>query len=334
MGWIVVLLLGKMDLIGGGTFDRWMILGGTWLLAAGCGVLLWRRRPLDPAIFGVAALAVLVNLLAAGGISFAAVALALWTMIALGLNLRDDRPCGRLRGPLGRLPAFALAALWAALLGTFIGAVNPYWKVEAELADAEEALRVNPPDYERAERAYIRAKDADRFSPRAWLAYAALEYRIWDVRGAKFSDDRWRKIPIEMLKAVSGDRPADSWSRHRERARMTNLLIARLGKELAPREALKYRADVVNASRTATLLYPTSASLRASLAEACAEIGTFSDAITEGREALRLDKLTPHKAKKLEPKVREWLESQLPVWKESAKQAEMNAPPKPKPKIR
>ncbi len=332
MGWIVVLLLGEMDLIGGGNFDRWMILGAAWVLATGCGVLLWRRRPLDPAVFGIAALAVLVNLLAAGGISVTAVALALWSMIALGLNLRDDRPCGRLRGPLGRLPAFAVAAVWAALLGTFIGAVTPYWKVEAEFADAEEALRLQPPNFERAERAYIRAKDADRFSPRAWLAYAALEYRMWDMRGAKFSDDRWRKIPIEMLKAVTGDRPGDSWSRHRERARMTNLLIKRLGKELSPHEAIRYRADVVNASRTATRLYPTNASLRASLAEACAEIGTFSDALVEGREALRLDKLTPHADKKLEPEVRKWLQARLPVWEESAKQAEMNPAPKSTPK--
>ena len=39
----------------------------------------------------------MVNLLAAGGLTMPPVALALWTPIALGQNLRDDRRCGQLR---------------------------------------------------------------------------------------------------------------------------------------------------------------------------------------------------------------------------------------------
>ena len=329
-GWLVVLMLGRLDLIGGGDFERWVILGGAWGLALALGVSLARRRPLDPAVAGAAALAVLVNLTAAGGIGIPTVALALWTMIALGLNLRDDRPCGRPRGPIGRLPAFGLAAVWVALLGTFVGAVTPYWKAEAALADAEEALRARPPDFTRASAAYERAKQADIYSARPWLAMAALEYEVWKQRGFNPKDLRWKKIPIEMLKAVTPPRSPDSWSRHRERARMTNLLIKQLGEKLSPLEATRYRGDVVHASRRAVTLYPTNASLRAGLAEASAEIGMIPDALTEGREALRLDALTPHTDKKLEPAVRLWLESNLPRWETSAKKAQEIQTPKPK----
>ena len=102
---------------------------------------------------------------------------------------------------------------------------------------------------------------------------------------------------------------------------MTNLLIKQLGDKLSPLDATSYRADVVHASRTAVRLYPTNASLRAWLAEASAEIGMIPDALTEGREALRLDRLTPHPDKKLEPAVRLWLESKLPEWETAAESA-------------
>ena len=329
-GWLVVVLLGRINLFFGGGFERWLILGGAWALAVALGVSLARRRPIDGAAAGAAALAVLVNLTAAGGIGIPTVALALWTTVALGLNLRGDRACGRARGPFGRLPAYVLAAVWVALLGTFVGAVTPYWKAEAAIADAEEALRHRPPDFEGAEAAYGRAKDDDVFSARPWLAMAVLEYENWKARGSRFEDQRWRKIPIEMLKAVTRPRPPDSWSRHRERARMTNLLLQQLGGKLSPIETTRYRGDVVNASRRAVAIYPTNPALRAALAEASAEIGMIPDALDEGREALRLDRLlAPHPDKRLEPTVRVWLESKIPAWAETAEKARQAQPPRP-----
>src|SRR5262249_49300415 len=247
---------------------------------------------------GAAALAVLINLLAAGGIGTPTVALGLWTTVALAQNLRADRPCGRLREVGGRAAAFGFAAAWGASLGTFVGAVTPFWKAEAALADADDALRSRPPALERAESAYERAKNADPLSARPWLGMAALEYRIWMDRGAKADDLRWRKIPIEMYKAVSGKRPANNSARHRERARLTSLLMKQIGSKISPLELTQYRGDIVNASRTSALLYPTNASLRAWLAEASADIGMIPDALTEGREALRLDEITPHGDKK------------------------------------
>ena len=115
---------------------RWLILGRRLGLAVVLGAPLWRRRPIPAAGLGVAVLALAINLLAAGGIGIPSVAMSLWVLLALGLNLRDDRPCGRLRDVGGLGPAIVLACVWAALAGTFFGAVVPSWKSEAALERA------------------------------------------------------------------------------------------------------------------------------------------------------------------------------------------------------
>ena len=49
---LVVLFVADFDLIGGGLFDRWMILGAAWALAIACGGPLWMRRPFVRAYLG------------------------------------------------------------------------------------------------------------------------------------------------------------------------------------------------------------------------------------------------------------------------------------------
>ena len=322
--------IGALNPFEGDLLVRWLILGAAWALAVAAGALVWNRRPLDSGALGAAVVAVLVNLLAAGGLSVPAVALALWVTAAVGLNLREDRGCGRLREFAGRLAPFGLAVVWVALLGTFVGAVTPHWKVEAALAHADDALKARPPRVEVAEQVLEASTEADRFSSRVWQRLAAVEYQVWRERGSKAADLRWRKVPILMLMAVTAPRPTDSWSRHRQRALMTSLLLKQLGGSISPMETTRYRADVVQASRKAVGLYPTNASLRAWLAEASAEIGMTADALKEGREAVRLDALTPHQNKKLDPSVRQWLGRKIPEWEKSVADAQEIAAPKPK----
>jgi hypothetical protein len=256
---------------------------------------------------------VVVNLVAAGGIGISTVALGLWMLVALGLNLREDRPCGRLRAPRGRLAAFALAAVWAALLGIFWGAIVPFWKSEALVASAETALARRPPDYDAAGAAYDEAIRADHYSTRPWLGLAYLESKIWQARGAKPGDLRWKKIPVLLLEATK-DRNPESWTLHHERAAVTADLLRQIGGSLEPGQVLAQRANIVEASRTAMLLYPTNASLHAELAEASADIGMMHDAVSEAKEALRLDALTPHADRKLQGAVRTRLKGKLKEW--------------------
>jgi hypothetical protein len=313
----MVLLVGGVRLSEGDFFVRWVILGSAWVWAFLLGLPLIRRVSVPAAGLGAGALAVVVNLLAAGGIGLSAVALMLWMLIALGLNLRDDRPCSRVRDAGGRFPAFVLAAAWAALLGTFAGGVGPFWQSEAAIAEAEAALARRPPDFDRAASAFDRAIRADQYSARPWFGLAYLEYEIWQARGSRPEDQRWRKIPVLLLKAASLPRNPNSWTLHRDRALITGDLINQIGANLTPSELIRLRANVVEATRTASRLNPTDALLHARLAEASAEIGMTPDAVREAKEALRLDRLTPHAERKLPAPVRARLEAALPGWEQA-----------------
>ena len=91
-----------------------------------------------------------------------------------------------------------------------------------------------------------------------------------------------------------------------------------IGSKLKPLEAIRLRGELVKSTRTASLLNPTNAELHARLAHASAEISMYQDAVDEATEALRLDRLTPHRDKKLPESVRERLEALIPTWSENA----------------
>ncbi len=330
-GWALVVMLGRLNPFEGDLFFRWMILGASWLAAVFLGAPLWRRLPIPGKALGAAVLAVLINLLAAGGIGIPTVALGLWSMLAIGLNLREDRPCGRLREYESRVPPFVLAVGWAAILGTFVGVVSPFWRSEYFIAQADEAIRRLPPDFDRADEAYRNAIAADRFSARPWRESAHLHLMVWQQSGGKIDDQdkrwSWKTIPILYEGAAQPPRNPVAWSVHSERALVIRQMLGMIGSELKPREAVRLRGEMVKSTRTATRLNPTSTELHARLADASAEISMFQDAVDEATEALRLDRLTPHFDKKLPEKVRKRLEALIPTWSENAAKMPIQAAP-------
>ncbi len=299
-------------------FARWVVMVITWWLAVLCGQAFWRRQPIEATGLGAGALALIVNLLAAGGIGIPAVALMLWMLIALGLNLRDDRPCSVPRVPLfvgSRGLAFGLAVAWAALAGKYYGTVTPYWRAEGAIAVAEDALRAKPPRYAVARPALIEACKDDRYYARPWVMLSALEYDAWKDRGALPQDRNvWREVTIALYKATEPPRNPNAWSLQRDRAVVGRQMLEIFKGSLPPLEATRLKGNIVEASRKAAQLYPTNANLHALLAVASADIGMMDDAVKEGEEALRLDKLTPHNDKKLPAQVREQLLKELPSW--------------------
>ncbi|MHB1557999.1 MAG: O-antigen ligase family protein [Isosphaeraceae bacterium] len=308
-GWPLVIALGMMNLFESDMFARWLILGAGWLVAAIAILPLWSSRSLSPVALGGAVVAVAVNLLAAGGIGIPTVALAFWATLALGLNLREDRACGRLREVDSRIPPIVLSAAWAALVGVFFGQNLPYWHAEAALAAAEDAMRPAAPDFERAENAYLQATRADRYYARPWVYYARFAEYAWLYRNKGAKDQRWRKVPELLEKAVSLPRSPNSWVLHRQRAETIRGLMARLGDDLQPDEAVRLSAEIVKEWRLASLLYPTNAMLHAQLAEASVGVSMFGDTIKEAEEALRLDDLMPHLDRKLPKAERARLEN-------------------------
>jgi hypothetical protein len=274
---------------------------------------------------------VLINLLAAGGIGIPTVALGLWSMLALGLNLRDDRRCGRLREYESRVPPFVIAVAWAALLGTFVGLVAPFWRSQAYIAEAEAAINDHPPQFDRADAAYRNAIEADRFFARPWRDSAYLHLAVWLQNGASAdnTDKRWswKTIPFLYERVAQPPRNPNSWGAHSERAGAIRQVLGMIGSKLDPVEAIRLRGELVKSTRAATLLNPTSSELHARLAHASADISMYQDAVDEANEALRLDSLTPHLDRKLPRALRERLENMIPTWQENAAKMPVRAQP-------
>jgi hypothetical protein len=154
---------------------------------------------------------------------------------------------------------------------------------------------------------------------------------VWRQKGGKLEDQdkrwSWKTIPILYEGATQAPRNPIAWGLHSERALVIRQMLATLGPELKPREAIRLRGEIVKSTRTATLLNPTSSELHARLADSSAEINMYQDAVDEANEALRLDRLTPHLDKKLPEKVRKRLEALIPTWSENAAKMSVNTAP-------
>lgn len=315
-GWPLSLVFEQMAI------DRWTLLAaGYWLsMVAFAG---WARRPIPGWACGLAALAVAVNLLAAGGIGFPAVALGLWGWIALGQNLRADRRCGHIRDWDGRAIACALAVAWSAFAGLFYGTVTPFWRSEALIAAARRELSVRnrEPNFARAEELCLDAIAADKYSPRPFLAEAAVKLAEWVKKGKPKVREFWVEQMVLYQKALEPPRDPTAISILLEKAAAAREFLRFMESGIGPKDILELQANMVSATREASRISPTDAAIQAQLASASAEIGMFADAIKAAQEALRLDEVNPHADRKLADDTRAFLKKQLPEWERNAKES-------------
>jgi hypothetical protein len=331
LGWLAVWVMGKLNPMSQpDLLNRWLILGAGWGLAVVMGAALWRRRPIPAAAPGVAVLALAINLMAAGGIGIPSVAMSLWVLLAIGLNLRDDRPCGRLRIAGGLGQSVLLAIVWAALAGTFYGAVVPAWKSDAALEEGNALMAMRPPAFEPARAAYTRAVEADHYSVNPWLALAELEYQYWrSPEVFKRKEPRWTKILILMDDALDPKwRNPNNLGARRRQAAYARAILRDLPEDAKPVELLDLKGTIAKACRWSARIYPTSATIRAELAQASADVGMYPDAVREAKQALLLDQRTPHDDKKLNGRLRDYLKAQIPRWEEAAAAPPPTARPK------
>ncbi len=321
-GWIGVILLGDLVIFADDNegLIRWLILGLGWGLAVALAGPLWARVSIPPVALGAAIVATVVNLLAAGGIGYAPVASMLWGLSAIGLNLREDRPVGRLRELPGLFFPFTAAAVLAAILGTFYGTVSPYWRSQTLMnrADALLAQRPTAPrqeDLDQVGDLLDRAIAADLYATRPYLALAELELVAWLSRGAPPEDAVWNRI--ERLLDSARTPPRDPRSLDVRMARLNSasrILQARPDLPSTARDRL--RAIIADASYTiATELAPTRPIDRARAAEALAAVGQFDRAIEQAEIALDLDARVPHLDKKLPNATRERLIASITTWR-------------------
>ena len=260
----------------------------------------------------------IVNLLAAGGIAYAPVAVMLWGLLALGQNLRDDRPSGARRAMGGRGLAFVPAAVLAALMGTFLGTAVPFWKADAAIARAEAAQQGPTADVQQAVDFYRQAIVADPLSARGWIGWARLEFTSWQKNPTGPFTFTWLAIDSKLKHALKPPLNGRSLLVYSLRAGMARAFLE--GPPLSPMESSRVRSDRLNSCLASCALYPTNANLRADLADALAEVGRFDEAVEQGRRARLLDNEMSHLDKKMLPDLRVRLNANMPRWRARADQ--------------
>jgi O-Antigen ligase len=319
--WLLVVALGHVSAfepdptgrrMNVGLSARWLILGAAWVAAVILGRPFWTRLAVSPDALGLGALAIAVNLLAAGGIAYAPVALMLWGLLGLGQDLREDRRCGERKAVGGRALAFAPAALLAALTGTFFGTALPFFKGDSAITRAKEARKGPAPDVDLAAQAYREAVAADPLSARGWIGWAELEFENWRAHPTAPFAFTWLAIDSKLKHALKPPLNPRSLVVHIHRMGMARVFLD--GPELSSIERTRIRKDLLVSCTAACALYPTNATFRVELAEALAEVDKFEDAIEQGRRARDLDDAMPHEDKKILPEIRARLNAEMPIW--------------------
>jgi hypothetical protein len=257
--------------------------GTLWLLHAWvlCGSL-----PQGPLI--VAGIALLVNLLAAGGIGYPGVGQFVWLLAALVLNAGSDpgfngetRLALSCRGQRG-LVTVALAAVLLLVGACYVTMYRPVLAARQDLEESREVTTAAA-----AKRALTRAVAADPWWGEPWEFLAELESRQWI---AASSDER--------LAAFFASRDG-LLARDRDSSRVYRLCGDWLLEMFAASKRADLGAEAVHAYTKAVELYPHSGILHAQLAWACHVTGAEEQARKHADEALRLDALTPHSEFKL-----------------------------------
>jgi O-antigen ligase len=241
---------------------------------------------------GVCVIALLINLLAAGGIGFPGIAGTFWLLLALTLDGRHRR-------------TWPMVAAWAALVvclalsvACYFTAYRPVMKCQMELQFAEQE-----PD--RAIAHIEAAAAADPLSSEPWRQMAAIAIEAWckrpqNVIFSRFLEAKDKALELSPNSAglwlAAGDWMSRAYSKTDDH-----------GNRLMP-GAIQ---SAVESYRRAVQLYPNSALRRAKLAEASLAAGDRAAFRREAEIALRLDQITPHSDKKLPAPLRDRLGSLL-----------------------
>jgi tetratricopeptide (TPR) repeat protein len=270
-------------------------LAAVWLglpVASLVVTMLWTwisNRSMPVLLPAVAALALLVNLSAAGAMGFAGVAGSLWLLLALWLAATErERP--------HRFPR--LAAFGGAGVGLVI-AIACHQSAYGPVLESRAALRAAHRDPKRAEEHFREAVLADPWAaePRKQLAETLLtrwrqerSRSVWDEFEATLQEWLRRDPNSSSAWATAGSLYLDA---------------------CAVTSSRTIREQAASAYRRAVELYPTSAAYRSTLAILLREMGNEEAFREQAAEALQLHENTPHADKKLDPKLADELRKGL-----------------------
>ncbi len=283
--------------------------------------------------------AMLLHLSASGGISYAGVATTLWTLLAIAPVLCSYPAQRRSRvtdtgsststpqtEPPGGTPGWLrwlVTATWAVIaIGWYASAYRPVVRSQGYLWAAQHGATSPNETLQNLEAAV----KADPYNTTAWDGLAQHLLDEWLGRQPDASPAQRRELRRQLDEAVHrllASRPYSSvvWSR----AADIYFAIYEHSRDTAALE------QAVDALRSAARLYPTSASLHGRLALMLAEMGRLAAAREEARQALRLDRTTPHADKKLPAELRTALERLIAEPQPTRKPTAATTPTKPMP---
>lgn len=258
-------------------------------------------------LFG-AWLASVLNLLAAGGISYPGVGQSFWLIAALGLNRLDlsgrspaedlvaPRPA-TLTVPAGGWPWMAAIAVAIGLaFGCWLSSVRPMREADPWLGLAGRAR-----NYDDAQQLYSLAAASDPWDPQPWQWLAEIYQLHWFEEQSPALRERFDEAITE-----AGRRDARSYSFAMREA----WLELRWYRATGQRERLQ---RAIEGYRRAVSLYPNSNFAHAQLAWTLALAGQTDAASQQAERALELDRRNPHIEQKLAQRELEDPARDLPV---------------------
>ncbi len=243
-----------------------------------------RRGTLPRSLIFAAWITALLNLLAAGGISYPGVAQTFWLLAALGLAIADP-PASPATAAMTfwnwRTMAMMLCGVGLAF-GCWLNGVRPVREASRLLN-----LAARSQTFERATSLYAAAAQADPWDPRPWQWLAEVHQLHW-------LEDRAPDRQRDVLSSLEQARRRDS--RSFSFAMREGWLHLQTYRAAGTTEALERSLE---AYRRATKLYPNSNYAHAQLAWVLHVAGQGRAAAEEAELALKLDALNPHIEQKL-----------------------------------
>ena len=258
--------------------------------------LLWRwidNGQLPYLLPAIGVIVLLVNLSAAGGIGFPAVAGTLWLLMAVGLNLAE--------GPPRRIMSRNVGLL--ALVGGILLAVACYASAYGPVLQCKAALERSRSQPLHAVEHLTEAAQADPLAVEPHKQLAQIELSIWlRSRDSKTREEAFGRFEEAISRAVElAPHSASVW-------RMRGDLYSDAFRATGHKDNVR---KAVEAYRKAVEFYPNSGTHRAALAMALRDSRDQRGFLEQAKEALRLDDLTPHLDKKLDDDVRSELASSI-----------------------
>ncbi len=245
---------------------------------------------IPPWLPGLGIVVLLIDLLGSGGISYPGIAASLWLLLALGLRREGRRVLGK---RLGVLLILAVIGLLAACYET---AYRPVVACQSHIFQAErhvsEAGKDNEATHLPAAVQHLEAAAAaDPRSADPWRLMADLRFRQWQSEPSEAHFAAFQAA----TDAVAGRAPlsAMDWTLAGKRYR------AIASRARSQRESAEVNDRAISCLQRAVVLYPNSAVHRAWLAEAYLESKDRASFQREAEKALWLDRVTPHREKRL-----------------------------------